>query len=165
MRVEDDVLVTEAGHENLTLALPTARMRLLSGALMAIPGSGALVRALAALIEGKLGGRFRLGTEVTEITAQDGRATGVRFADGTHLHEDFAEALSVIVQVIVFKRFRRRVFLMTPVHHHFEMAAWSETKIIVRFWLIAAVFAARSGWPRYSHASAVLPRSMTAWGE
>ena len=53
-----------------------------------------------------------------------------------------AEALSVIIQVIVFKRFQRRVFLMTPVHHHFEMAAWSETKIIVRFWLIAAIFAA-----------------------
>jgi len=53
-----------------------------------------------------------------------------------------AEALSVIIQVIVFKRFRRRVFLMTPVHHHFEMAAWSETKIIVRFWLLAAIFAA-----------------------
>ena len=53
-----------------------------------------------------------------------------------------AEALSVIIQVVVFKRFRRRVFLMTPVHHHFEMAAWSETKIIVRFWLIAAIFAA-----------------------
>jgi phospho-N-acetylmuramoyl-pentapeptide-transferase len=53
-----------------------------------------------------------------------------------------AEALSVIIQVVVFKRFRRRVFLMTPVHHHFEMAAWSETKIIVRFWLIAGIFAA-----------------------
>jgi phospho-N-acetylmuramoyl-pentapeptide-transferase len=53
-----------------------------------------------------------------------------------------AEALSVIIQVIVFKKFRARVFLMTPVHHHFEMAAWSETKIIVRFWLIAAIFAA-----------------------
>ncbi|MGD9696848.1 MAG: phospho-N-acetylmuramoyl-pentapeptide-transferase [Thermoleophilia bacterium] len=53
-----------------------------------------------------------------------------------------AEALSVMIQVIVFKRFKRRVFLMTPVHHHFEMAAWSETKIIVRFWLIAAIFAA-----------------------
>ncbi len=52
------------------------------------------------------------------------------------------EALSVIIQVIVFKRSRRRVFLMTPVHHHFEMAGWSETKIIVRFWLIAAIFAA-----------------------
>jgi phospho-N-acetylmuramoyl-pentapeptide-transferase len=53
-----------------------------------------------------------------------------------------AEALSVIIQVIVYKRFKARVFLMTPVHHHFEMAAWSETKIIVRFWLIAAIFAA-----------------------
>jgi phospho-N-acetylmuramoyl-pentapeptide-transferase len=52
------------------------------------------------------------------------------------------EALSVIVQVVVFKRLRRRVFLMTPIHHHFEMAAWSETKIIVRFWLIASIFAA-----------------------
>ncbi len=52
------------------------------------------------------------------------------------------EALSVIIQVLVFKRYRRRVFLMTPVHHHFEMAGWSETKIIVRFWLIAAIFAA-----------------------
>ncbi len=52
------------------------------------------------------------------------------------------EALSVIIQVIVFKRYRMRVFLMTPVHHHFEMAGWSETKIIVRFWLIAAIFAA-----------------------
>jgi phospho-N-acetylmuramoyl-pentapeptide-transferase len=53
-----------------------------------------------------------------------------------------AEALSVIIQVIVFKRFKRRVFLMTPVHHHFEMADWTETKIIVRFWLVAALFAA-----------------------
>lgn len=52
-----------------------------------------------------------------------------------------AEALSVIIQVVVFKRFGRRVFLMTPVHHHFEMADWTETKIIVRFWLVAALFA------------------------
>jgi phospho-N-acetylmuramoyl-pentapeptide-transferase len=51
------------------------------------------------------------------------------------------EALSVMIQVIVFKRTRRRVFLMAPVHHHFEMAGWSETKIIVRFWLIALMFA------------------------
>jgi phospho-N-acetylmuramoyl-pentapeptide-transferase len=53
-----------------------------------------------------------------------------------------AEALSVIIQVIVFKRFRRRVFLMAPLHHHFEMAGWSETKIIVRLWLIALLFGA-----------------------
>jgi phospho-N-acetylmuramoyl-pentapeptide-transferase len=51
------------------------------------------------------------------------------------------EALSVAVQVLTFKAFRRRVFLMAPIHHHFEMLAWSETKIMLRFWIIAAVFA------------------------
>jgi phospho-N-acetylmuramoyl-pentapeptide-transferase len=49
------------------------------------------------------------------------------------------EALSVAVQVVWFKLFRRRVLLMAPVHHHFEMQAWSETKIMLRFWIIAAV--------------------------
>jgi phospho-N-acetylmuramoyl-pentapeptide-transferase len=51
------------------------------------------------------------------------------------------EALSVIIQVLAFQ-FRRRVFLMAPIHHHFEMRGWSETKIILRFWIIAAVCAA-----------------------
>jgi phospho-N-acetylmuramoyl-pentapeptide-transferase len=49
------------------------------------------------------------------------------------------EALSVLIQVISFQRFRRRVFLMAPVHHHFELLAWSETKIILRFWIVAAI--------------------------
>jgi phospho-N-acetylmuramoyl-pentapeptide-transferase len=52
------------------------------------------------------------------------------------------EALSVLIQVIAFQRFRKRVFLMAPVHHHFELMAWSETKIILRFWIIAAISAA-----------------------
>lgn len=51
------------------------------------------------------------------------------------------EALSVAIQVMSFKLFRKRVFLMAPIHHHFEMMAWSETKIILRFWLVGAVFA------------------------
>jgi phospho-N-acetylmuramoyl-pentapeptide-transferase len=51
------------------------------------------------------------------------------------------EALSVAIQVASFKLFRRRVLLMAPVHHHFEMLAWSETKIMLRFWIIAAVCA------------------------
>jgi phospho-N-acetylmuramoyl-pentapeptide-transferase len=51
------------------------------------------------------------------------------------------EALSVAIQVLWFKSFRRRVFLMAPIHHHFEMLAWSETKIMLRFWIVAAVFA------------------------
>ncbi len=51
------------------------------------------------------------------------------------------EALSVIIQVVSFRRFGRRVFLMAPIHHHFEMKAWSETTIIVRFWIIASLLA------------------------
>jgi phospho-N-acetylmuramoyl-pentapeptide-transferase len=51
------------------------------------------------------------------------------------------EAGSVAAQVISFKLFHRRVLLMAPLHHHFELKAWSETKIIVRFWIVAAIFA------------------------
>jgi phospho-N-acetylmuramoyl-pentapeptide-transferase len=52
------------------------------------------------------------------------------------------EALSVAIQVFSFQAFRKRVFLMAPVHHHFELMAWSETKIILRFWIVAAACSA-----------------------
>jgi phospho-N-acetylmuramoyl-pentapeptide-transferase len=52
------------------------------------------------------------------------------------------EVLSVVVQVFSFQVFRKRVFLMAPIHHHFELQAWSETKIILRFWIVAAAFGA-----------------------
>jgi phospho-N-acetylmuramoyl-pentapeptide-transferase len=52
------------------------------------------------------------------------------------------EALSVLIQVFSFQAFRKRVFLMAPIHHHFELQAWSETKIILRFWIVASVCAA-----------------------
>jgi phospho-N-acetylmuramoyl-pentapeptide-transferase len=52
------------------------------------------------------------------------------------------EALSVVIQVLSFQTTRRRVFLMAPIHHHFELRAWSETKIILRFWIVASIFAA-----------------------
>jgi phospho-N-acetylmuramoyl-pentapeptide-transferase len=52
------------------------------------------------------------------------------------------EALSVLIQVFSFRSFRKRVFLMAPIHHHFELRAWSETKIILRFWIVAAACAA-----------------------
>jgi phospho-N-acetylmuramoyl-pentapeptide-transferase len=52
------------------------------------------------------------------------------------------EALSVMIQVFFFKYRGRRVFLMTPIHHHFEMKAWSETKIMVRFWIITGILCA-----------------------
>jgi phospho-N-acetylmuramoyl-pentapeptide-transferase len=52
------------------------------------------------------------------------------------------EALSVMIQVASFKRTGKRVFLMAPIHHHFEMKAWSETKIMVRFWIVGAILCA-----------------------
>jgi len=52
------------------------------------------------------------------------------------------EALSVAIQVFWFQRFRKRIFLMAPIHHHFELLAWSETKIILRFWIVAAICSA-----------------------
>jgi phospho-N-acetylmuramoyl-pentapeptide-transferase len=52
------------------------------------------------------------------------------------------EALSVAIQVFAFQRFRKRAFLMAPIHHHFELLGWSETKIILRFWIVAAICAA-----------------------
>jgi phospho-N-acetylmuramoyl-pentapeptide-transferase len=54
------------------------------------------------------------------------------------------EALSVIVQVVSFKLTGQRVFRMAPLHHHFELLGWSESKIIVRFWIVALVFALMS---------------------
>ncbi len=51
------------------------------------------------------------------------------------------EALSVILQVGSFKLRGKRVFRMAPLHHHFELVGWSETKIIVRFWIVALAFA------------------------
>jgi phospho-N-acetylmuramoyl-pentapeptide-transferase len=58
------------------------------------------------------------------------------------------EALSVAIQVFWFKTMRRRVFLMAPIHHHFEMLEWTENKIIVRFWIAASICGA-SGFVLY----------------
>jgi phospho-N-acetylmuramoyl-pentapeptide-transferase len=51
------------------------------------------------------------------------------------------EALSVIIQVFVYKRTGKRVFLMAPIHHHFEHKGWSEPTVVIRFWIIASVLA------------------------
>ncbi|MCH3943580.1 MAG: phospho-N-acetylmuramoyl-pentapeptide-transferase [Atopobiaceae bacterium] len=53
-----------------------------------------------------------------------------------------AEALSVIIQVVSFKSTGKRVFLMAPLHHHFEKKGWNETKVVIRFWIVSAAFAA-----------------------
>ncbi len=51
------------------------------------------------------------------------------------------ESISVVLQVISFKTRGKRIFLMTPLHHHFELKGWSETKVVIRFWILAIIFA------------------------
>jgi phospho-N-acetylmuramoyl-pentapeptide-transferase len=48
----------------------------------------------------------------------------------------------VILQVFSFRYWGRRIFLMAPIHYHFEMKAWSETKIMVRFWIVTGLLCA-----------------------
>ena len=53
-----------------------------------------------------------------------------------------AEAISVMLQVIHYKRTKKRLFLMAPLHHHFEKKGWSEVKVVIRFWIISGTLAA-----------------------
>jgi len=50
------------------------------------------------------------------------------------------EIFSVVIQVISFKLRKKRVFLMSPIHHHFEMAGWAESKVVARFWILGGLF-------------------------
>ncbi len=52
------------------------------------------------------------------------------------------EALSVILQVLSYKfRNKKRIFKMAPIHHHFELSGWAESKVVIRFWIIGALCA------------------------
>jgi phospho-N-acetylmuramoyl-pentapeptide-transferase len=51
------------------------------------------------------------------------------------------EAASVIIQVAVYKMKKKRVFRMAPLHHHFELSGWAETKVVIRFWILGGLFA------------------------
>jgi phospho-N-acetylmuramoyl-pentapeptide-transferase len=51
------------------------------------------------------------------------------------------EAVSVILQVISFKLTGRRIFVMSPLHHHFELSGWKENTVIVRFWILSIICA------------------------
>jgi phospho-N-acetylmuramoyl-pentapeptide-transferase len=54
------------------------------------------------------------------------------------------ETLSVMIQVLSFKLTGRRVFRMAPIHHHFELSGWPEQKVVIRFWIVAIIFALMS---------------------
>ena len=51
------------------------------------------------------------------------------------------EAVSVMMQVASFKLRGKRIFRMAPIHHHFELLGWKETKVVIRFWIVALIFA------------------------
>jgi phospho-N-acetylmuramoyl-pentapeptide-transferase len=51
------------------------------------------------------------------------------------------EIVSVMIQVLSFKLYKKRVFRMAPIHHHFELAGWAETKVVIRFWILGGLFA------------------------
>ena len=67
-----------------------------------------------------------------------GVAPEIRFPGGLFI----VETLSVMIQVVYFHFTHKRVFLMAPIHHHFEKKGWAETKVVIRFWIIAAAFGA-----------------------
>jgi len=83
-------------------------------------------------------GSFALGGAIAGFAIVTGTEILLLLIGGIFL----IEVLSLIIQVVSFKRTGRRVFLMAPIHHHFEMKAWSETKIMVRFWVVCAIFCA-----------------------
>ena len=118
-----------------------------------VPGTGELVVFTAALIGGGLGflwynappaavfmgdtGSLALGGALGAIAVCIKHEIVLAIVGGLFV----VEALSVIIQVFYFKRTGRRVFLMAPIHHHFEKKGWAEPQIVIRFWIIAVILA------------------------
>ncbi|MFC0279068.1 phospho-N-acetylmuramoyl-pentapeptide-transferase [Falsigemmobacter intermedius] len=118
-----------------------------------VPGTGELVIFCSALIGGGLGflwynappaavfmgdtGSLALGGALGAIAVCIKHEIVLAIVGGLFV----VEALSVIIQVAYFKRTGRRVFLMAPIHHHFEKKGWGEAQIVIRFWIIALILA------------------------
>ena len=118
-----------------------------------VPGTGEIGVFVAALLGGGLGflwynappaavfmgdtGSLALGGALGAIAVCIKHEIVLAIVGGLFV----VEALSVIIQVLYFKRTGRRVFLMAPIHHHFEKKGWAEPQIVIRFWIIAVVLA------------------------
>ena len=118
-----------------------------------VPGTGELLVFAAALIGGGLGflwynappaavfmgdtGSLALGGALGAIAVCTKHEIVLGIVGGLFV----VEALSVIIQVLYFKRTGRRVFLMAPIHHHFEKKGWAEPQIVIRFWIISLILA------------------------
>ncbi|CAI9121638.1 phospho-N-acetylmuramoyl-pentapeptide-transferase [Brytella acorum] len=116
-----------------------------------VPGTGELAIFCAALIGAGLGflwfnappaevfmgdtGSLSLGGALGSIAVATKHELVLCIVGGLFV----AETLSVIIQVFWFKRTGRRVFLMAPLHHHFEKKGWQEPKIVVRFWIVSLI--------------------------
>ena len=120
-------------------------------AIQFVPGSGHLAIFCGALIGGGMGflwfnappaqlfmgdvGSLALGGALGTIAVLIRQEILLAVVGGVFV----AEALSVIIQVASFRLRGKRVFLMAPIHHHFEKQGWAEEKIVVRFWIISAI--------------------------
>lgn len=118
-----------------------------------VPGVGELLIFVAALCGGGLGflwynappaavfmgdtGSLALGGALGAIAVVIKHEIVLAIVGGIFV----VETLSVIIQVLYYKRTGRRVFLMAPIHHHFEKKGWAEPQIVIRFWIIALVLA------------------------
>ncbi len=118
-----------------------------------VPGTGELLVFVSALIGGGLGflwynappaavfmgdtGSLALGGALGAIAVATKHEIVLAIVGGLFV----VEALSVIIQVLYFKKTGRRVFLMAPIHHHYEKKGWSEPQIVIRFWIISLVLA------------------------
>jgi phospho-N-acetylmuramoyl-pentapeptide-transferase len=118
-----------------------------------VPGTGELLIFAAGLIGGGLGflwynappaavfmgdtGSLALGGALGSIAVMMKHEIVLGVVGGLFV----VEAASVVIQVLYFKRTGKRVFLMAPIHHHFEKRGWAEPQIVIRFWIIALVLA------------------------
>ncbi len=118
-----------------------------------VPGTGELLVFCSALIGGGLGflwynappaavfmgdtGSLALGGALGAIAVATKHEIVLAIVGGLFV----VEALSVIIQVLYFKKTGKRVFLMAPIHHHFEKLGWAESQIVIRFWIISLVLA------------------------
>ena len=118
-----------------------------------VPGTGEILVFAAALFGGGLGflwynappaavfmgdtGALALGGALGAIAVCIKHEIVLAIVGGLFV----VEALSVIIQVLYYKRTGKRVFLMAPIHHHFEKIGWSESQIVIRFWIISLILA------------------------
>ena len=127
----------------LVMAAIAYRMDLLGCSVFAAALAGACIGFLwfnaypADIFMGDTGS-LALGTALSGLAVITKTEVVVLIVGGLFI----AEALSVIIQVMHFKRTGERVFLMAPLHHHFERKGWSEVKVVIRFWIVSGILAA-----------------------